>query len=131
VPRYFLGAIILLARRHQHAAILCGPCIELGIGEFEPIRSELKRDPDQLRHLGNIQPMNHYVEREWKSKFADEPRDLEFLLMRSHAGDRLGALARSALDTQLNMVEADLAKTPQLVLVEERAAGYQVDVEIT
>ena len=130
LARDFFGAIVLLARRHQRAPILSRPRIELGIRQLESIRSELQRERDEFRHLGNVQPMDHDVERQRKADFADEPRDFEFFSMRSHAGDRLGAFARSTLDTQLNMVEAGLAKAPQLILVEQRAAGYQVGVEI-
>ena len=53
-----------------------------------------------------------------------------FLRCDRDAGDRLGAFARRTLDTQLNMVEASLAKPPQLILVKQRAARYQVGVEI-
>ena len=74
--------------------------------------------------------MDHDVERERKADFGDEPRDVEFFAMRSHARDHLGAFARGALDAQLNMVEARLAKAPQLVLVEQSAAGDQVGIEI-
>ncbi len=81
--------------------------------------------------LGNIQPMDHHVERERKADFADETRDLEFFPMRSNTGDHLGAFARGALDAQLNVIETCVAKTPQLVFVEKRAAGYQVGIKIT
>jgi hypothetical protein len=51
--------------------------------------------------------------------------------MRSNARGHLGAFTRRALDTELDMVETRRAKPPQLALVEERAAGYQVDIKIT
>src|SRR5258708_5378829 len=50
--------------------------------------------------------------------------------MRPHARDHLGAFAHSTLDAQLNMVETRVAKTPQLIFVEQRAARYQVRIEI-
>ena len=130
LARDFLGAIVLLARRHQRAAILRRPRIELRIRQLEAIRSEIQCERDEFGHLGNIQPMNHDVERQRKADLADEPRDVEFFSMRAHAGDRLGAFARGTLDAQLNMVEARLATAPQLVLVEQRAACDQVGVEI-
>src|SRR5258708_32519795 len=50
--------------------------------------------------------------------------------MRAYARDHLGGFLRGTLDAQLNMVETRVAKTPQLIFVEQRAAGYQVGIEI-
>src|SRR5260370_1160889 len=114
--RDFLGAFVFLARRHQRAAILRRPRVELGIRQLKTIRSELQRERDEFGHLGNIQPMDHDVERQRKADFAGEPGAVECFSMLSHTGDRLGTLALRPLDTHLNMFTPGTATPPQPVL---------------
>ena len=74
--------------------------------------------------------MDHDVERERKTEPSDETGDLEFLAMRSRSGDHLGGRHRGALNAQLNMFQARLAKSAQFLFVEQGAAGYQIRIQV-
>src|SRR5271170_4313980 len=54
----FLGAQILLAGRHQRAPVLRAPRIELGVRQFETLRSELEGKANQLGNLRDVEPMD-------------------------------------------------------------------------
>ena len=107
----FGRALDLLARRHQHGAVLQRPAVVLHMGDLDTGCAERERELDHVGDALDIGAVHHRIDGERQV----EPHHLggERALLRERAaiaGDMVGGLRRYVLDRDLHVIETGIGQ---------------------
>ncbi len=123
-----LGPLQLFARGHQLVAVEQGPVVVLDVGEFEVVDADVLGHRENLRRLVDVVAEHRHVEHHGETVGLDHPRHLQLQVEDLGPHQRVGQVAVTRLDGQLDLLEAGLFQRHQARLAQPDARGDQVGV---
>ena len=121
-----LRPLHLFAAGQQLLAVVPGPAVVLGVGQFHVVGAQPQRHLQNLLHVIDVEPVQHHVEHHGIVVLLDQSRDLRFQIEGARAAQKVVHLPRAVLEGELNVIQPGLLQGMQTRFVQAHAGGDEI-----